>query len=236
MKLALIGYPIKHSLSPSLYQKILGDKLSHYNLIEVENPKEVPRLEDLLLKYDGINITAPYKRFYFDQVKIESKIVMEIGAINTIGFNQNGIYGTNTDILAVEEILANYQKSFPNVTLLILGDGVMAKVIVIVANKFKIPFKQFSRRAYGDISDLDLNQYQDSQWQTIVVNCCSRNFEFKGKLNPDFIFWDLNYSFPPHKLVLPDQVKIYQDGEEMLYLQAKAAVHFWQVINPKLKS
>lgn len=225
MKLALLGFPIIHSLSPALYRELLGEKLSSYELIEMEDPEEVPGLLELSQKYNGLSITSPHKKLFFHDVVITSPIVKELRAINTIAFRRNGYFATNTDVIAVEQILGRMKSEFKNLTLIILGDGVMAKVTVMVAKSLSIPFQQFSRRNGDDLANLDL--FSQSENQTVVINSCNRNFIFQGRLHPETIFWDYNYSFLPHQSTIPAQVKTYIDGQEMLRLQAIAAIDFW---------
>lgn len=225
MKLALLGYPIKHSLSPSLYREFLGDKLARYDLLEIEKPELIPGLASLSETYDGISITSPYKKHFFRDVTVTSPIVNELKAINTISFRKSGIYGTNTDVIAVEKILLNFKTQHSDLSLIILGDGVMARVTIMVAKSLQIPFEQYSRKKGDDLVHLDLSAGR--KYQTVVINSCSREFVFQGKLHLDFIFWDYNYSFIPHQTTLPSQVKTYIDGLEMLRLQALSAIEFW---------
>ena len=225
MKLALLGFPIAHSLSPSLYREFLGGKLSTYDLLEIEKPSDVPTLPELAKKYQGLSITSPYKKHFFHDVVITSPIVKQLEAINTIAFRKDGFYGTNTDVIAVEKILARMKGEMTDLSLVILGDGVMARVTVMVAEKLGIPFEQFSRKKGDDLVHLDLSQKRQNQ--TVVINSCTRQFVFQGRLHPDLIFWDYNYSFLPHQTTIPSLVKSYIDGQEMLRLQALAAIEFW---------
>jgi shikimate 5-dehydrogenase len=225
MKLALLGHPIAHSLSPSLYREILGTKLESYELLDIEDPSLIPDIFELQSKYDGLSITSPHKKHFFQNVIINSPIVRELKAINTISFRKSGIYGTNTDVLAVEKILLGFKEQLPNLELIILGDGVMARLTKMVAISQNILFKQYSRNKGDDLTHLNLSSPPASP--TIVINSCSRNFIFSGSLHPSLIFWDYNYSFKPHQNTLPSQVKAYIDGEEMLRLQALAAIDFW---------
>lgn len=225
MKLALLGFPIAHSLSPQLYRETLGNKLSSYDLLEIENPASIPSLSELSEKYDGLSITSPYKKHFFSDVIIQSDLVKELKAINTISFRKSGVYGTNTDLIAVEKILLNFKIQYPDLRLIILGDGVMARLTLMVAHSLLLPFQQFSRSKGDNLTHLNLSE--SSECQTIVINSCSRNYIFKGEINPRHIFWDYNYSFKPHQNTLPSRIHSYLDGEEMLRLQALAAVEFW---------
>ncbi len=236
MKLGLLGYPITHSLSPKLYQTFLESELESYELFSYPNPSDVPALSYFASKLDGLNITAPYKKHFIKQIEIHSSLVKTIGAINCLAFPADGrIVGTNTDVLAVVEILKNYLTNYPALNIILLGDGVMANVTKLVAADLKISLSQFSRKTHPDLSRLDIASLKKNDTQTLIINSCSRDFIFQGPLSGDEIFWDYNYSFLPHQNSLPSQVKTYQDGQEMLNLQAKASIKFWKEVIPKLK-
>lgn len=226
MKLALLGYPIAHSLSPKLYQEILREKLTQYDLLAIPEVKDIPALDDLAKIYDGINITSPYKRHFIHEVDFNSEIVKNLGAINVIKFGLKRPLATNTDAVAVELILQDYIKKLPRIQLILLGSGVMAKMTKLIADKLSLPFSQYSRNTHGDISRLDLSDMSDPS-STLVINSCSREFVFKGKIHPLAHFWDYNYKFELHSHI-PSLVSSYQDGQAMLKLQAEAAVAFWQ--------
>lgn len=235
MKLALLGHPIAHSQSPKLYREMLGTKLEFYDLIDVSSPEDVPSLQSLAARYDGLNITAPYKKHYLKQLTIRPESVKALQSVNTLSFTAEGVIGTNTDSLAVRKILKEYKDDYGALDLIILGSGSMAQMTELIAQDLLISFKTFSRKAHGEIAQLDLSGHVQKS-QTIVINTCSRDFIFEGKLNPRQIFWDYNYSFTPHETRIPQQVKSYQDGQRMLRLQAEEAIHFWNKTNPKLNS
>lgn len=228
MKLGLLGYPIDHSLSPALYSKLLGNELTSYEKFSYKHTADVPVINFFAEKLDGLNITSPYKRHFLQDVVIPDETVRELGAINTIVFKDKKSFATNTDYLAVVDILKNYQNRCGRIHLLILGDGAMARMTKIVAANEKVTFDQFSRRLTLDFPKLDLRPHYRPDSQTIIVNSCSRDFTFTGPLTGNEIFWDYNYSFPPHEDSLPSRVKEYYDGREMLELQAVAAIKFWK--------
>lgn len=235
MKLGLLGFPITHSLSPKLYREILGPQLTSYELFSFESREQIPALSFFASKLDGLNITSPYKTHFMNEIKIASPLVKQIGAVNTLAFAPDGVWGTNTDVIAVEEILTKYQAQWGQLHLLILGSGVMAKMTELVADDKGISWQEFSRKSHGDIAHLDLRPHFKKDVQNIVINACSREFVFQGELTQNEVFWDYNYSFLPHQNTLSSRVKAYHDGQEMLSLQAEAAVKFWSQTNPKLK-
>lgn len=234
MKLGLLGYPVNHSLSPKLYQKLLGSELTSYELFSCPTAADVPELAFFSQRLNGLNITSPYKTHFIKDVKISSLLVQKIGAVNTLAFTGSEVWATNTDVLAVEEILKNYQVRYGQLHLVLLGDGVMAQVTKLVAADLQIPLEQFSRKTTADLALLDLRKIKAFNTQVIVINSCAREFVFQGQFQGDEIFWDYNYNFPPHQSTIPSLVKTYSDGQEMLELQAKAAIRFWNEVIPKL--
>jgi shikimate dehydrogenase len=235
MKLGLLGYPITHSLSPELYRKFLGSKLTSYQLFEIKNEDEIPSLKEFSRELNGLNITSPYKTHFINQITIESSLVTSLGAVNTLAFLPGGkVLGTNTDVLAVVEILKNYISQYSGLKILLLGDGVMANMTKLVAKSLNLELQQFSRKTTEDFAQLDLRPFQSPIKQTLIINSCSRDFVFRGQVSGSEIFWDYNYSFLPHQNSLPPLVKAYHDGQRMLELQAKAAITFWNEVIPKL--
>lgn len=235
MRLGLLGYPVKHSRSPELYRRFLGNELTSYELFSCEKKEDIPSLETFRKSLDGLNITSPYKEHFVNQIEIPSALVRSLGAVNTLAFVGEKTYGTNTDLVAIVEILKNYLRDYKAVKILLLGDGVMARVTTLVAHDLNIPVLQFSRKTTSDFNHLDLRVHHQHDVQNIIINSCSREFVFNGQVSGEEIFWDYNYAFAPHENSLPGMVKLYQDGQEMLELQAKAAINFWKELNPKLK-
>jgi shikimate dehydrogenase len=229
MKFALIGKSIQHSLSPQIYKDIISQDIV-YDLIDVPTVASLPSLQALSLRYNGVNITSPYKRHYFSSVIVDVPEVKELGAINTISFSKKGWFGTNTDLLAVLRTLQRFQQEFPKLNLIILGSGVMGTLTSIVARKLNIGFTALNRGS-GLTSTLSLRPFHVADSQNIIINACSRDFIFEGDVNETSIFWDFNYNLVPHQNTLPSKVKAYLDGQEMLLNQAQAAAKFWSQNN-----
>jgi len=234
LKLGLLGYPIAHSLSPKLYRDLLGHRLTSYDLFPFSEKREVPPLSYFKERLDGLNITSPYKNHFIDQVTIPSPLVKKIGAVNTLAFAGEEVFATNTDLVAVEEILKRYKKQYSDLELIILGDGVMGQMTALVAENLLLPFRQFSRKKNPDIEHMDFSFLSKGSSQILIINACSRAFKFQGRFSGKELFWDYNYNFPSHQHIIT-QVKSYNDGQELLELQARAAIKFWNEVIPKLK-
>jgi shikimate dehydrogenase len=234
MKLGLLGFPLEHSRSPQLYKDLLGKSLESYELFSYPEKNVIPDISFFQSKLDGLSITSPFKDHFIHQVNITSDLVKKLGLINTIAFSEKEVFATNTDLLAVEDILEGHLKRYPKLHIHLLGDGAMAKVTLLVAKKFQIPVEQHSRRLSSDFFQLSLPRTHKGQ--SLIINTCSREYIFKGALQGDEIFWDYNYSMRPHLESLPKMVKTYQDGLELLEKQARYAINFWSQYNSKLSS
>lgn len=233
IKLALLGKNISHSKSPEIYKNLIAQKFT-YDLIDCQEFKDVPSLLELSNKYSGINITAPYKKYFFNEVQLD-QAALRVSAINCIRFVDETAIGTNTDFDAFKKIFLakNFQNNFE---IIILGDGAMANMVRVALNDFEINVKQFSRKNDGELNKIDYNSFvSDDGRGKLLINCCSREFLFNPqnwnkKSNQSWTFFDLNYSHENQKSLCLTHGFSYYDGEEMLLEQARLALQFWSII------
>lgn len=125
MTYALIGEKLEHS-----YSKIIHEMLSAYSYDLI--PIAPEKVGEFIKKrhFKGLNVTIPYKQTVMEYCDKLSPIAEQIGAVNTMYFDSDGIlWGTNTDytgfIYALE--LANIKVNAKNI--LILGNGATCKTI-----------------------------------------------------------------------------------------------------------
>ena len=228
-KLALVGKNIEHSRSPEMYRKLISKDIQ-YDLLDYENPSQIPSVNELFLKYDGINITSPYKQHFLNEIELteNAKKLLAVNCLKKIG---SKVYGENTDFLAIMAILTNWQKKYQDLHIILLGDGVMSKITKLALDSLQISHKNFSRKFTHNFNQLKIPLIFETEFsgngQRIVINTCARDYIFKGELNKSILFWDYNYNFSQHSSTLPSQCLEYVDGLEMLELQAALAVSFW---------
>lgn len=227
MRLALIGRDISHSRSPDLYRELIGPGIS-YELLDFESTDKLPQLADLATRLDGLSITSPYKEHFVSHVCISDPSVRALGAINTINLKPP-YFATNTDLIAVRSLLGDFLKIHSDLSIVLLGNGVMARVTELVAKELGLAIHRRARGLGDDMQNLDLSFLKG---QPLVINACSRSFVFQGKLPANTIFWDYNYNFLPHQNSLPSLVMTYLDGMSLLRLQAESAISFWSNNNP----
>lgn len=96
---ALIGYPLGHSMSPVIHDRLFqlsGDGASRYSLVEIK-PEHFRAQAPELFKLSGFNVTIPHKLNiikYLDGMDISAK---RYGAVNVVKCGEQNI-GYNTDV------------------------------------------------------------------------------------------------------------------------------------------
>lgn len=98
-RFGLIGDPIAHSLSPALFRAGYGTGEYTYDLIEGADFESSYR--KFLDKYDGINVTAPFKELAFAKADIRSPECRKIGATNLLVKTPEGIKAYNSDYYGI---------------------------------------------------------------------------------------------------------------------------------------
>jgi len=106
VSLAVLGHPIRHSLSPPMHNAALAD-LAHsdpryadwkYHRFEIA-PDDLPVALRLLhaRKFRGVNLTVPHKVLAFGLVGEIAEAARPVGAVNTLRWTEAGWIGHNTD-------------------------------------------------------------------------------------------------------------------------------------------
>lgn len=97
VRLALIGRPVSHSLSPRIFAelgRLLGRRVS-YKALRVEDAA----LEAVVRGFRGagFNVTIPHKRAVMPLLDALTPEARAIGAVNAVRFSERGLIGHNTD-------------------------------------------------------------------------------------------------------------------------------------------
>lgn len=221
IKLALIGKNIAHSKSQQMYEEILSCAVN-YTLIDCQSTSDIPAAKNLLQKYAGISITAPYKKHFLDEAEVLPKHKC---GVNTLYRHDGIIYGENTDVAAIENIINEYMQRPKRV--IVLGSGVMAEIVQEELKKKEVSYTQLSRRA-KNLDQLEAHIIEGSL-SLLVINTCAREYTFDGPINFCYDFWDMNYDLKKHQEYFADGPVKYSDGLLQLKLQAKYAVNCWNL-------
>jgi shikimate dehydrogenase len=133
LHLGLTGYPLGHSLSPTLHAAALqhyqleGD----YQLYPVDDPSKISDLTERLRRGElhGLNVTIPYKQAVLPLVDELTPAARAIGAVNTLIFKDR-LIGDNTDAPGFWADLEAHWQWQQHPAALILGSGGAARGII----------------------------------------------------------------------------------------------------------
>lgn len=137
----LIGYPVKHSLSPAMHNaafKALGIP-AEYRLFPIK-PQDLSDFFGSLAAQNiyGLNVTIPYKEkvvSFLDKFSHEAKL---IGAVNTIKRQKDKLFGFNTDAEGFLRHLKGDLKFNPKAkSIAILGAGGASRAISVSLSKLR---------------------------------------------------------------------------------------------------
>ena len=130
----VMGYPVSHSRSPVIHRLFAlqtGQNLQ-YELLQVAPDK----LETAIRQFQrtggkGLNITLPHKSEVTRIVDHMSERAGIAGAVNTLKFTGDEIYGDNTDgVGLIRDLAANVGVPLKDANVLILGAGGATRGVV----------------------------------------------------------------------------------------------------------
>lgn len=190
IRAAVIGDPIKHSLSP----KIHGFLLEQYNIkgtyIPIQVRKEELRqcIQHLIENnFAGFNVTLPHKEEIFKICDFRSKTAQLTGAVNTVIITEDKkLFGHNSD---AEGFLNNLIKSQPDFDLrnknaFVIGAGGAARALVyslikagaqkvVITNRNEIRaaeliknFRDFAKSKNCDLQFMEMADFEKN------LDCC----------------------------------------------------------------
>lgn len=226
----VIGYPVKHSLSPKLH----NFWIKRYNFDAVYIPLQVSpdNIKHVVksLPYMGIvgcNVTVPHKESVMDLMDDITPIAKRIGAVNTITINNEGkLCGTNTDAYGFIENIKNNQPDF-NFSAgksVVLGAGGAARAIcaalldegvpeITIVNRTIKKAEEIKQHLGGNIK---VKQWDDRniilENANLLVNTTTLGMSGKSVL-------DINLDLLPDSALVTDI--IYVPLETPLLMQAK---------------
>jgi shikimate dehydrogenase len=229
-----MGYPVAHSRSPvihRLFAQQTGQELQ-YELLRVAPEK----LEEAVRQFQrtggkGLNITVPHKRAVFRLVDHLSERASTAGAVNTLSFRNNEIYGDNTDgIGLLRDLVVNLG--------LQLEGGIANRTL----KRAEDLVERFASR--GPISACSFDAVPVSGPYDLVINATSA---IHGRemppypeeaISPQTFCYDLSYSLHPTPFcqwALEHGAAHVVMGWGMLVEQAAESFHIWRGVRPDTK-
>jgi len=240
-RFGLIGRNIDYSFSRSYFTHKFNSskKLSYceyinFDIKSINKVKVVFNEKNLF----GLNVTIPYKQDIINYLDEVDNLANEIGAVNTICFENQKKIGYNTDIIGFKKTLElNSLDNFDSV--IILGSGGASKTVEYFCKKNNVSYKIVSRDKKKNYLSYDEINKDILSNTVLIVNCTpvgtypnidsSPNLPY-NLINDKSIFFDLVYN-PEETLFIKKGKKIgcrTINGYQMLKLQADESWNLWQ--------
>ena len=202
IKMAVVGNPIIHSLSPELFG-YWGEKYQKnilYNRIISDNPDEILHIcNSLNINY--LNITSPLKNKFFSVSQKRDLSSYIYFAVNFFNVNQKNAF--NFDAIGLSSILSKNHIAIHEKKILIIGAGDTAALIIDFIKQFKnneiTVFNRTENKAkklshikrINYINDLKNISNFDIIFSTIPD---FREYVDESKIKDTTVLIDLNYS------------------------------------------
>lgn len=248
--LGVLGHPIAHSQSPTLFKRILsaeGRDDVVYQTFDLPNIEDFHTLTQDHPHLVGLNVTVPHKQAILSKLVGVSEEAQAVGAVNTLVKMPLGWEGHNTDVWgfqrSIQPFLANRHERA-----LVLGTGGSAAAVHHVLAKLGIEAVAVSRngdstkgtRALGRTS---IGYHEVTEWvvrhHLLVVHCTPVGMHPHDEdmvpfptswLTPDHLVVDLIYSPAETRLLRESRAQgaAVLNGADMLRLQAEKAWEIWK--------
>ena len=255
--LGVIGYPIKHSLSPVIQNAALSASGLDYAYIAMPIAPEDLKTAVSGLKaanFSGFNVTIPHKvtiMQYLDEIDDTAKF---IGAVNTVKIENGRLYGYNTDVTGFINPLLKEGFALKDKTVVIFGAGGASRAIICgliqqkaahivlgVRNQAKGEKLAASFKDLADIAAYDWHDEAFTAWLTkadLLVNTTPLGM-FPNvdtvvpidweKVKRDAFVYDIVYTPAKTRFLQEAQARGHKilNGEKMLAEQGAASLRYW---------
>lgn len=207
----IIGYPLDMTLSPRMHTAAFRAKKIDGAYLRI--PVEPVRLEDVLhalrvIGCRGINVTNPHKETLLLFLNAISKEAKEVGAVNTVVFEENGLAGYNTDVDGFQALLNKVEFDLNRKNVLLIGAGGVARAAAWVLSQSNlnnlyitdiISSKAEKLASKHGATAVDSNSLHSPLNTTdMVINASS--VDLQDDVTPFMqrgsLYMDLNYKFP----------------------------------------
>lgn len=131
--LGLVGFPLKHALSPVLHKYLLNDLglVGSFYKFEIRPHQLKDAFKDFReIGVLGFSVTIPHKQQIMHHLDQVSDLATEIGAVNAVAFREGKWFGDNTDVLGFEQTLQQRDISLKNAVATVLGAGGAARSVI----------------------------------------------------------------------------------------------------------
>lgn len=158
---ALLGYPVAHSLSPAMHNAAFAAAGLDYCYLALEvRPQDIQAAFEGLraLYFAGINVTVPHKEAVLPLLDDLTEEARAIGAVNTAANRDGRWIGTNTDAAGFRRLLELNGLAREGMKAVVLGAGGAARATLYVLAQLSREVVVFNRtlgRAEGLLQALE---------------------------------------------------------------------------------
>lgn len=257
IKTAVIGHPISHSKSPLIHSYWMEQHGidGTYEAIDIAPDHLEAGLRDLMAQgYAGVNVTVPHKEAVYALCDELDDAAQNIGAVNTVVFQNGKILGRNTDAFGFMENIRQSQPafSFAEKTALVLGAGGAARAVVyglleggvdrvVLTNRTREKAESLTALCVDQIDVRDWDDRHDLGGVDVLVNTTALGMTGKPELemsletlNPEALVTDIVYAPLMTELLNAAQARgnPVVTGIGMLLHQARPAFQAWHGVMP----
>ena len=243
MRFCIIGYPVKHSISPRLYNEYFRRAgMNHLYVMEEILPRDFDtEIKRVLKEYDGFNVTIPHKERVMDYVDPDEN-ARRIKAVNCVFCGK----GYNTDWLGVVKSLERTEVKEP---VIVVGAGGAARAVIYALLQLGIEDIWVTNRTLERAENLEfpIKTFPLDRLDEMVRKAKSffnsTSVGMKGERLPvsdtslknlylvyDVIYFDTPLVVKAKELGVKHVIK----GDLMFYYQAMENLKVWGIYNEKV--
>ena len=254
----VMGYPVSHSRSPVIHRLFAlqtGQNIQ-YELLQVK-PENLAIAVHQFQRTGGkgLNITLPHKSAVVGLVDKLSERAQTAGAINTIAFEDDGLFGDNTDgVGLIRDLGHNLGVRLRDSNILILGAGgatrgILAPLLaagpasLLIANRTVARARDLASEfaARGDVESCSFDEVPASRTFDLVINATSAGVRGETPPYPQSaigeatVCYDLSYGLTPtpfSRWAADQGADRSLMGWGMLVEQAAESFHIWRGVRP----
>jgi shikimate dehydrogenase len=253
---AVFGHPIAHSRSPQIhaaFARQTGQDMTYEAILApLEGfPESVAAF--VAAGGRGANVTVPFKEAAFKLAGRLSPRAQRAGAVNTLAFNDDGIFGDNTDGAGlVADLTRNLRRQLAGKRILLLGAGGAARGVIeplleqqpaafVIANRTVSRAQELAEQ-FDAMSHRGLTACSFDAADTVfdlVINATAASLA--GELPPlspniftaQTLAYDMMYGRDtPFLAFARNHGAATADGLGMLVEQAAEAFYLWRGVRP----
>ncbi len=239
-KYGLIGRDIDYSFSKAYFTKKFQD-LNINAVYDNYDIEDILKIKDILQKeknLKGLNVTIPYKESIIQFLDRVEDNAQNIGAVNTIKFENQKLIGHNTDVYGfIRSIFQLLEKQHQKA--LVLGSGGASKAVCSGLKSFDIDYLVVSRSPKNStqISYQSLNQ-EIIEAHKLIINCTPLGTQPNIHKSPDIPYQFIGSKHFLYDLVYNPKVTTFLaqgsnqgakicNGYDMLRFQAEKSWEIW---------